>query len=407
MPLQRGCSRKTVGTNISELERSGRPHKQAVAIALSAARKSKCSPTAKKKLGPAPGHSAGSEPRITRVEIRTYGDSGKTWARIHWLTRAGAQRTTEGLRSNPHMRSLVSYAQRQGVPVQHVVRARSPETHAGLAAGHVVMSGPAPHAAGPVVWPVSGLDWLSEVDELLVLNGLRHGVAEVPVAWLREPYKARRKPEYAVASILAWKRAKRGAVGHAKGQASSEHQDKVWAHELAEARDTLAKARHYVIDFDRSGEKAEALYKQLATVERRMRAHATDSPVAARRDKAREYLEEIVSILTHKIGPASRAELPGQERRAGRAGGQKYFYPKAQRAAAFLRKEGFTIDGPPTKVRYGFGEAYSFGATAPHLPRLIVYVTHNGDFGISQPVGDMPDNAVVRDVLSTLRSHVK
>lgn len=41
MPLKKGSSRKTIGQNIAELEKSGRPPKQAIAIAMEKAGKSR------------------------------------------------------------------------------------------------------------------------------------------------------------------------------------------------------------------------------------------------------------------------------------------------------------------------------------------------------------------------------
>lgn len=41
MPLKKGRSKKAVSENIAELRRSGRPQKQAVAIAMSKAGKSR------------------------------------------------------------------------------------------------------------------------------------------------------------------------------------------------------------------------------------------------------------------------------------------------------------------------------------------------------------------------------
>lgn len=52
MPLKRGSSRKVIGENIAELEHSGRKPKQAIAIALSEARRTG-GKKAKRKLAPA------------------------------------------------------------------------------------------------------------------------------------------------------------------------------------------------------------------------------------------------------------------------------------------------------------------------------------------------------------------
>jgi hypothetical protein len=41
MPLKRGASKTIIGSNIAELIKSGRPKKQSIAIAYSAAGKSK------------------------------------------------------------------------------------------------------------------------------------------------------------------------------------------------------------------------------------------------------------------------------------------------------------------------------------------------------------------------------
>lgn len=57
MPLKQGKSQKTIGSNISELVHSGRPQKQAIAIALSTARRGREAGGPAPKTMPAPSNS--------------------------------------------------------------------------------------------------------------------------------------------------------------------------------------------------------------------------------------------------------------------------------------------------------------------------------------------------------------
>jgi hypothetical protein len=79
----------------------------------------------------------------------------------------------------------------------------------------------------------------------------------------------------------------------------------------AEVSRALQDARAYVTDFDSDGRKAEALYGRLARASRLMQPWSTDG-TAGQAQKAVEYLREIASILSEKIGPASRREFPEQ-----------------------------------------------------------------------------------------------
>lgn len=49
MPLKKGKSKKVIGNNIKEMEKSGHPRKQAIAAALNKARKSGAKIIKKKK----------------------------------------------------------------------------------------------------------------------------------------------------------------------------------------------------------------------------------------------------------------------------------------------------------------------------------------------------------------------
>lgn len=74
----------------------------------------------------------------------------------------------------------------------------------------------------------------------------------------------------------------------------------------------LQDARAYVTDTDRNGIGARAIYERLARARGMMYPWSTDGrPTES--EKAIEYLREITSILSEKIGPASRCEFPEQD----------------------------------------------------------------------------------------------
>lgn len=73
----------------------------------------------------------------------------------------------------------------------------------------------------------------------------------------------------------------------------------------------LQDARAYNTDTDRTGKKAEAIYKRLEKANRVMYSYSTDGSPDQKK-KAIEYLREITSILSEKIGPASRREFAEQ-----------------------------------------------------------------------------------------------
>lgn len=106
--------------------------------------------------------------------------------------------------------------------------------------------------------------------------------------------------------------AARGGTHHMrKGATDMSISEKRWELEKSETYRALQDARQYNTDTDRTGAKAEAIYDRLARANSVMRPWSNDGN-AEQKKKANEYLTEITSILSHKIGPASRREFVEQ-----------------------------------------------------------------------------------------------
>lgn len=121
MPLKKGCSRKTVSDNIRREVRHGKPVRQAVAIALNAARRQGCA-VASPRVGRGRsnmvgGRSSGRENPVRQeqakevhragrdfiftevhpgeIEVQEHvksGSGGKSWRHLGWIVKTGSGR---------------------------------------------------------------------------------------------------------------------------------------------------------------------------------------------------------------------------------------------------------------------------------------------------------------------------
>jgi len=124
-----------------------------------------------------------------------------------------------------------------------------------------------------------------------------------------------------------------------------------------EAYRALQDARQYVTDFDRRGSKAEAIYERLARASAMMRPWSTDGTTAQSK-KAVEYLNEIKSILSEKIGPASRREFSEQ-------GGKRHHTTKKKSSRNANAAKSVMLETMPDYLRGSHRAAGNWGVY-PH-----------------------------------------
>ena len=132
----------------------------------------------------------------------------------------------------------------------------------------------------------------------------------------------------------------------------------------------LQDARQYNTDVDHTGSKAEALYVRLSRASRLMYPWSTDG-TPAQAKQANEYLAEITSILSEKVGPASRQELSEQggwrHHSTMRSSGESFasVHRKAVREndRTFLNRELAKIWDASHAAVYG-SKIYAYGSAA-------------------------------------------
>jgi len=167
MPLKKGSSQKTVSANISELMRSGRPQKQAIAIALETARKPKRS--ARADGGPAPDQMARGGSIKTHVgpihsmvagrtdHLPMHVPSGAYVIPADIISAMGEGNTMAGFRVAKDIFTMPSYARMKGLPYG----VSTPKKAAGGSADGLV---PIVAAGGEYVIHPDDVLWIGEGD---------------------------------------------------------------------------------------------------------------------------------------------------------------------------------------------------------------------------------------------------